>query len=121
MYYEKPTVSVFCNETTADDNLYPIPPLSYHLPPSFSQDAFPLGEIVMGTESEGFSVDESAPYELGVGENGFVLNTPNRIYPLQAATAEDKLNWIAMFRAAIEKASLSPNGTVYTETYDTDR
>ena len=65
-------------------------------------------------------MDESAPYDLGVGENGFVLNTPNRIYPLQAATGEEKLNWIAMFRAAIEKASSSPNGVSFNETYDTD-
>ena len=100
---------------------YSLSLLPPYLLPHSSQDAFPLGEIVLGTESEGFTVDESAPYELGVGENGFVLNTPNRIYPLQAATAEDKLNWIAMFRATIEKASLSPNGTVFTETYDTDR
>ena len=86
------------------------------------QDAFPLGEIVLGTETEGFSVDESAPFDLGVGENGFVLNTPNRIYPLQAATAEDKLEWIATFRAAIEKASSSSNGvTSFLDTYDTEQ
>lgn len=88
-----------------------------------SKDAFPLGEIVLGTETEGFSVDETAPYDLGVGENGFVLNTPNRIYPLQAATAEEKLDWIATFRAAFEKASNSPNGVAsyLDSTYDTDQ
>ena len=77
---------------------------------------------MLGTETEGFSVDESAPYDLGVGENGFVLNTPNRIYPLQAATSEDKLDWIATFRAAIDQASFSPNGvTSLLQTYETEQ
>ena len=72
-------------------------------------------------ETEGFSVDESAPFELGVGENGFVLNTPNRIYPLQTATSEEKFDWIASFRAAIDKASSAPNGISLSETYESDR
>ena len=77
---------------------------------------------MLGTETDGFSVDESAPYELGVGENGFVLNTPNRIYPLQAATGEDKLDWIAALRAGIDRATSSPNGVAtFSETYETDQ
>ena len=67
-------------------------------------------------------MDEFAPYELGVGENGFVLNTPNRIYPLQAATSEEKLDWIATFRAAIDRASSSPNGVAsLIQSYDTEQ
>lgn len=77
---------------------------------------------MLGTETEGFSVDESAPYDLGVGENGFVLNTPNRIYPLQAATSEDKHDWIATLRRVITRASSSPNGVAsLLETYETEQ
>ena len=77
---------------------------------------------MLGTETDGFSVDESAPYELGVGENGFVLNTPNRIYPLQAATAEDKLDWIATLRVMIDRASSASNGVAFfSDTYDTEQ
>lgn len=76
----------------------------------------------MGTETDGFSVDESAPYDLGVGENGFVLNTPNRIYPLQASNSEEKLDWVATFRAVIERASSSSNGvSSFLDTYDTEQ
>lgn len=86
------------------------------------QDPFPLGEIMLGTETEGFSVDESAPYDLGVGENGFVLNTPNRIYPLQAITSEEKHDWIATLRKVITRASSSPNGVAsLLETYETEQ
>ena len=76
----------------------------------------------MGTTGEGFSVDESAPYELGGGENAFVLNTPTRTYPLLAETSEEKHSWIAVLRAAIEQSSkstgASSNGT--TATYNTE-
>ena len=123
MYFEKPTVSPFIAKSVVMLNFrYLLAFYSLSLLFPHSQDAFPLGEIVLGTETEGFSVDESAPYELGVGENGFVLNTPNRIYPLQAATSEDKLDWIATFRAAIDRASSSPNGVAsFLQTYDTDQ
>jgi len=82
-------------------------------------DAFPLGEIILGNASEGFSVDEVAPYELGGGENAFVLNTPLRTYPLLAETAEEKMSWIAVLRAAIDKTSCLANGGSVSETYNT--
>ena len=66
------------------------------------QDAFPLGEIILGSSSEGFSVDETAPPELGGGENAFMLNTPTRTYPLLAETSDEKLSWIATLNEAIE-------------------
>ncbi|XP_003385504.1 PREDICTED: arf-GAP with dual PH domain-containing protein 1-like [Amphimedon queenslandica] len=66
-------------------------------------DPFPLGEIVLGNPSEGYSVDESAPHELGAGENAFILNTPTRTFPLLAETSEDKLSWLTVLRAALEK------------------
>ena len=75
---------------------------------------------MIGTESEGFTVDENAPIELGGGENAFVLNTPTRAYPLLAEIAEEKHGWIAVLRAAIEKASSSPNEVVIDGTYNTE-
>ena len=85
------------------------------------QDAFPLGEIIMGNASDGFSVDENAPYDLGGGENAFVLNTPLRTYPLLAETSEEKVSWIAVLRAAIERVSSLPNGGgSVNDTYNTE-
>ena len=82
------------------------------------QDAFPLGEIVIDSSSEGFFVDENAPDELGGGENAFVLNTPTRTFPLLAETAEDKHEWITVLRDVIEKSITSPmsasNGATLT-------
>ena len=66
------------------------------------KDAFPLGEIILGRPKEGFSVDETAPPELGGGENAFVLNTPTRTFPLLSETSEDKISWLAVLRSAIE-------------------
>lgn len=93
--------------------------LSYFEKPT---DAFPLGEIIIDASSEGFSVDEQAPDELGGGENAFVLNTPTRTFPLLAETAHEKLMWIEALRDAIEKSRTSPNaaasnafGTSYGE------
>jgi len=60
-----------------------------------------------------------APYELGGGENAFVLNTPLRTYPLLAETAEEKMSWIAVLRAAIDKTSCLSNGGSVSETYNT--
>lgn len=87
------------------------------------QDAFPLGEIVIDTSSEGFFVDENAPDELGGGENAFVLNTPTRTFPLLAETAEDKREWISILRDVIEKsitATMSPSNGATLTTYSED-
>ena len=63
-------------------------------------------------------MDEMAPIELGGGENAFVLNTPTRTYPLLAETAEEKHSWLAVLRAAIERANNAPNGDSITATYN---
>lgn len=57
----------------------------------------------MGNPSEGYSIDDTAPHELGGGENAFVLNTPTRTFPLLAETSEDKLSWLTVLRSAIEE------------------
>ncbi len=72
------------------------------------QDAFPLGEIVIDASSDGFSVDENAPDELGGGENAFVLNTPTRTFPLLSETADEKEQWVTALRDAIELSRTAP-------------
>ena len=52
------------------------------------QDANPLGEIILGTAADKFSVD-SQPL---AGECSFTLHTPFRDFPLVADSVEDK-NW----------------------------
>ncbi len=82
------------------------------------QDAFPLGEVVIGSSGEGFSVDENAPDDLGGGEGAFVLNTTTRTFPLLAETPEEKHSWVHVLREAIERAGTSPSeqdrGTSYS-------
>lgn len=65
-------------------------------------------------------MEESAPAELGGGENSFILNTPTRTFPLLAETTEEKLSWLAVLRAAIENpprgleiAAVANGGTSY--------
>ena len=86
----------------------------------YTQDAFPLGEIIVGSSSEGFSVDENAPDELGGGENAFVFNTSTRTYPLLAETIEEKQDWISALRGAIELSATLTNGYSLTATYTSD-
>ena len=74
----------------------------------------------MGSSSEGFSVDEQAPDELGGGENAFVFNTSTRTYPLLAETIEEKQDWIAALRGAIELSATLTNGYSITATYTTE-
>lgn len=71
------------------------------------QDAFPLGEIVIDSSSDGFFVDENAPDELGGGENAFVLSTPTRTFPLLAENPDDKQRWITLLRDVIENSKTS--------------
>lgn len=82
-----------------------------------SQDAFPLGEVVIGSGSEGFSVDENAPDDLGGGENAFVFNATTRTYPLLAETTEEKHVWVEVLRQAIHTAGSSLNGHDLGSTY----
>ena len=90
------------------------------LPTNLPQDAFPLGEIVLGTESEGFSVEEGSSHDVGSGDSSFILNTPTRSYPFLAETAEEKLSWIAVLRAAIEMAHTFAGPLTPVEPYGDD-
>ena len=79
-----------------------------------------MGEIILGTPSEGFSVDETAPPELGGGENSFVLNTPTRTFPLLAETSEEKISWLAVLRASIENPPFDIDATTVGPSYGSE-
>ena len=83
-------------------------------------DAFPLGEIILGTEAESFSVEEGSSHDTGSSDSSFILNTPIRSYPFLAETPEEKLSWIAVLRASIEKAHTFAGPLTPIDTYGDD-
>lgn len=85
------------------------------------QDPFPLGEVVIGSASEGFSVDENAPDDLGGGESAFMFNATTRTYPLLAETTEEKHVWVKVLREVIDTVSSSPNGQDRGTSYSRDQ
>lgn len=62
------------------------------------QDANPLGEIILGTAADKFSVDE----EPIAGEYSFTLHTPFRDFPLIADGSEEKMQWVKAFQSVFE-------------------
>ena len=75
---------------------------------------------MIGSAAEGFSVDESAPDDLGGGENAFIFNATTRTYPLLAETTEEKHAWVDVIRCAIIGVGSSANGHSLDLTYNTD-
>lgn len=73
--------------------------------------------MIIGSSSEGFSVDENAPDDLGGGENAFVFNATTRTYPLLAETKDEKHVWVEVLRQAIDTAGSSLNGHDINATY----
>lgn len=86
------------------------------------QDANPLGEILLGSPSQGYSVEEECPPEYNAGEYAFVLVTPIRSYPLipEEQTAEEKARWVECLRHAIEKDSGESCAMNGASTYETE-
>jgi len=68
------------------------------------QDASPLGEILLGSHSEGFQLLDHGSKELSGGEFCFTLVTPVRPYDLIPVpeTAEEKQLWMTALQKAIE-------------------
>lgn len=79
-----------------------------------------MGEVVIGSAGEGFSVDENAPDDLGGGESAFVFNATTRTYPLLAETIEEKHAWVDVLRKVIATAGSSPNGHDIATSYSRD-
>ena len=67
------------------------------------QDASPLGEILLGSESEGFHLRDHGSKELGGGDCCFTLVTPVRPYDLIPVpeTTEEKQLWMSVLQTAI--------------------
>lgn len=63
------------------------------------QDANPLGEIILGTAIDKFSVDK----EPMAGECSFTLHTPFRDFPLIAESNDEKMQWVKAFQLVFEK------------------
>lgn len=86
------------------------------------QDANPLGEILLGSPSQGYSIEEDCPPEFNAGEYAFVLVTPIRNYPLipEEQTAEEKASWVECLRQAIEKDSGETCGMNGGTTYEAE-
>lgn len=75
---------------------------------------------MIGSAQEGFSVDESAPEDMGGGENAFIFNATTRTYPLLAETTEEKHAWVEVLRSAIIRMASSANGHSLHSTYNTE-
>ena len=82
----------------------------------FLQDANPLGEIILGTTADKFSVDE----EPIAGEYSFTLHTPFRDFPLIADSREEKMQWVKAFQAVLENLEgiVSGSPSVRCSTYE---
>ena len=70
----------------------------------FAQDANPLGEILLGSASQGYGINEECPPEYNGGEYAFELLTPIRSFPLipEPQKSEEKASWIECLKSAIE-------------------
>ena len=73
----------------------------------FTQDAFPKGEIFIGTKDKGFAVRDGVTP--GVKDTGytFTLKTTERDYHFSAETEEDMHDWVLIIKSVISKP-LSP-------------
>jgi len=79
----------------------------YDLIQFFLQDANPLGEIILGTTADKFSVDE----EPLAGEYSFTLHTPFRDFPLIADNSEEKMQWVKAFQSVLENLEEMVSGS----------
>lgn len=66
------------------------------------QDAYPLGEILIGPSSEGFLVSESVPHHLSEYNYIFVLQAPHRCFPLMTESEQDRKHWMTLLQNVIE-------------------
>ena len=73
------------------------------------QDPFPLGEIALGTDAQGFGVTDVVPKHLSDQQYVFMLKVPSRSgggFPLMAETEQCKRQWMAALQASINGTSL---------------
>lgn len=83
------------------------------------QDANPLGEILLGSTAEGYSVEETVNH----GEFAFVLHTPKRIFPLIPVPENltEKTEWVMALQQIIQQPPQSPSSpSMRGSTYELD-
>lgn len=88
------------------------------------QAAYPLGELVLGSPSEGFWVDEIVPDGIEAIPCSFMLHAPDRQrggYPLQAHNSASKKQWMSVLTDVIESTRATPQVmTCLPTSYDED-
>lgn len=57
-------------------------------------DAFPRGEIVIGTSGEGYKVTAGSPDKTLPSGFGFEIHTPDRVFEFSATSEEERDEWI---------------------------
>lgn len=89
------------------------------------QAAYPLGELVLGSPTEGYWVDEIIPDGIEHTTSTFMLHVPERArggYPLQAPDVASKKHWISVLTDVIESTRATPEVITYLpySSYDND-
>lgn len=88
------------------------------------QAAYPLGELVLGSPTEGYWVDEITPDGIECTTSTFMLHVPERArggYPLQAPDVASKKQWISVLTDVIESTRATPEVVTYLPySYDND-
>lgn len=87
------------------------------------QDAFALGEVILGSRSEGFYVDELLPPKFKDTMFGFMLHTPGRVnggFPIYAENEDSKKAWMKALRRVIDGAVEAADQSVAVTTYEED-
>lgn len=81
-------------------------------------DAHPLGEIILGSIAEGFSIEEST----NAGEFAFTLHTPKRVFPLLPVPENrtEKSEWVMALQQVLEQPPVSPSSPSRGSTYELD-
>ena len=84
------------------------------------QDAHPLGEILLGSVAEGFSLEES----INIGEFAFALHTPKRVFPLIPVPENrmEKAEWVTSLQQVLHEPPASPSSpSMRFSTYELDK
>ncbi len=71
------------------------------------KDAFPKGEIFLGTKEKGFAVREGVPPGMKDPGNTFTLKTPDRHFHFSAETEDERNEWVEVLKQVLQMP-LSP-------------
>ena len=112
-YYEKPTVShykMLRQLSQFDLNEIIVCVFTSDIFMSvFLQDPFPLGEVPLGTNAQGFGITDIVPKHLSDQQYVFMLKVPSRSgggFPLMAETEQSKKQWMEALQASINGTPL---------------